>query len=241
MPRRRRRRRRRILLAFALGALGIVPIAATLTPRWYAAERRRRADAQSVRDDVRDSAQAFSDALLGSARFDVHLRQRQVNDWITLRGEIYPALDRALPADWQHPAVSFRPGSIRVAATYAGGPLRVVVAIDLAVTLDADDIILQLSGLSCGWLPVPSRAVRTALARPVQLAPGKAWRGSPAIVGDLVTGLRIGRRAVWPNGDRAYLVEAIAPQAGTLEFSIQPLGSIHGSGRSNHASPRSPP
>lgn len=227
-----RRRRWIVAAGLPLTALALLFGLALRTPGWYADAAGSVRDPQAVREDVRVSAQNFSDALLGSEPFTVHLRESQVNAWVALRGEIYPALEGALPPKWGVPMVRFADGCIRVAAVYRGGPAELVVSIDLRVAIEADDLVLQAVALRCGGMRLPVGVADTALSRAIDLPAGKAWRGSPAMLGALRGGLRIGRRAVWPNGDRAYEVEAISAASGRLNLLIRPLGPAHRGRRS---------
>jgi len=227
-------RRRSKKTAFWTGA-AVAPVAAVLLaailalwrPGWYRSQPSAGVDAQGVRDDLSASAQSFSDALMQPGEFEVHLRQEQVNGWVAHRAEIYPMIEREIPPNWQGPVIAFRDGLIRLAATYDGSGPAVVLSIDLAVSIEGENIVLRADGCRVGALPVPLWLVRDKLSREVEIGEGKAWRGSPEIRGNLRDGLRVGTRAVWPNGARLYDVLAVTARAGELTFKINSLGSAY--------------
>ncbi len=210
-----------------VAALLLAAILALWRPGWYRSQPTAGVDAQSVRDDLSASAQSFSDALMQTGEFEVHLRQEQVNGWVARRAEIYPMIERETPRHWQAPVIAFRDGAIRLAATYDGAGPAVVLSVDLAVTIDGDDIVLKADGCRVGAMRVPMWLVRDKLARHVEIGAGKAWRGSPEISGSLRDGLRVGTRAVWPNGERLYDVLAVTARPGELTFKIDSLGSAY--------------
>lgn len=208
-------------------AVLLAAILALWRPGWYRSQPKAGVDAQAVRNDLSASAQSFSDALMQTGEFEVHLRQKQVNGWIARRAEIYPMIEREIPPHWQMPVISFRDGAIRLAATYNGAGPDVVLSVDLAVSVVGDDIVLKADESRVGALRVPLWFVRDKLAHPVDIAEGKAWRGSPRIHGNLRDGLHVGTRAVWPNGERLYDVLAVTAQPGELTFRIDSLGSAY--------------
>lgn len=204
-------------------------------PSWYRSQSARPADPQAVRDDLRDSAQSFSDALMQPGIFDVHLREDQIVQWIAMRSEIFPLIERRIPREWSDPTIRFRDGTIRLAATYSGHGPSVVISIDLDVDVDADDIRLKVVRCRAGALPLPTAVFARALSEPIDIAPDKAWRGSPRIHGNLLSGLHIASRAVWPNGERLYTVLGITVRRDTLDLKIESLGPARQSRRKTHS------
>mgnify|MGYP000297785172 CR=1 FL=1 len=237
MKRRSSRLRRRLIAAAATLA-SLAGIAAWLllrTPGWYRTAARVEPDAQVVRDEIRDAAQAFSDALMVPGDFAVHLRDQQLNGWIERRAEIYPMLDQALPPPWRRPVVRFRDGAIRLAATYRGSTADIVFSLDLGVAMQPGAIVLTADSARAGALPLPLGLLDRLLSHAIDLPPGRAWRGSPAMRGTLRDGLKIGTRAVWPNGARAYEVLNTEVRPGVLNISLRALGSAHATGSRIHS------
>lgn len=232
----RRFRTRLIAVTAALASLAAVAAWLLLrTPGWYRAAARVEPDAQVVRDEIRDAAQAFSDALMVPGDFAVHLRDRQLNGWIERRAEIYPMLDQALPPPWRRPVVRFRDGVIRLAATYRGAAADIVFSLDLAVAMQPGAIVLTADSARAGAVPLPLGLLDRLLSHPIDLPPDRAWRGSPAMRGTLRDGLKIGTRAVWPNGARGYEVLNAEVRPGVLNISLRALGPAHGSGSRVHS------
>jgi len=230
------RRRLRIVLWTAVAVpLALLMLGASLifyTPGWYRSHAGGPIDPQVVRDDLRDAAQGFSDALMQPGSFDVHLGETQLNRWLAMRAEIYPLIDRRIPPDWRDLAIRFRDDVIRLGATYRGTGPAVVLSLDLAVTVESNAIRLKVVACRAGAMPIPIALLGRVLARPIEIPPGKAWRGSPEIRGDLKSGLLVGTRAVWPNGDRLYNVLAVAVRRTWLDFKIESLGPARQSRRS---------
>lgn len=227
---RRHSRKSTIWAAAFVAPFAAVLLAAILAlwqPGWYRSQPPAAVDPQAVRNDLSASAQSFSDALMQTGEFDVHLRQKQVNGWIARRAEIYPMIEREIPPHWQTPVIAFREGVIRLAATYDGVGPAVVLSVDLGVAVLGDDIVLKADECRIGALRVPLALVRDKLSRPVDIPAGRAWRGSPRIHGNLRDGLHVGTRAVWPNGERLYDVLAVVASPGELTFRINSLGSTY--------------
>lgn len=208
-------------------AVLLAAILALWRPGWYRSQPSAGVDAQAVRNDLSASAQSFSDALMQTGEFEVHLRQEQVNGWIARRAEIYPMIEREIPPHWQAPMIAFRGGLIRLAATFDGAGPAVVLSVDLGVSIEGDDIVLRADACRVGALRVPQWLVRDKLSRAVKIGEGKAWRGSPEIHGNLRDGLHVGTRAVWPNGERLYDVLDVTARAGELTFKIDSLGPAY--------------
>lgn len=219
-----------VVLALIVGALTTAWLVLR-TPSWFRPPRIAAEDRQRVRDDLGDSAQAFSDALMSEGEFTVNLRQKQLNNWISMRKEIYPLIEREMPPDWSDPMILFYEDRIRLAARYRGGRMDAIVSLDLAVSMEPDAICLKAVGVRVGSVPLPQSALDRLRTADIDLAPGKAWRGSPHITGNVRDGLRINTLAVWPNGDRAYNVKSARVVRGAIQFVIQALGPARQTGR----------
>lgn len=234
------RQKARLILACVAAAAPVACIvvgAALRTPSWYRPPRIEASEYQAVRDELRDAAQAFSDALMVPGPFEFHLTQAQLNRWVTLRREIYPAIERNLPPEWTDPFVCFADHAIRIAARRRGARPHVVASVDIRVALDGDQIRLTAGAIRVGSLRVPRALLGTILTRPIDLPPGKLWHGAPAAEGNLRDGLLIAARAIWPNGDRRYNVLDVRPEAGVLHIKIDSLGPAYGSRRSASPAP----
>ncbi len=210
-------------LPLAAAAVALITAAALRTPGWYRPPVVPSDERQSVRDDLKNAAQQFSDALMTEGAFDVHLSAAQINRWMAMRREIYPRIDRELPLGWTDPFLRLEPGLIRLAMRSVGRT-ACIASLDLAVTLDAETICLKVVAVRIGSLRVPLGLLSEWLSSPIDLAEGRAWSGSPAMRGDLAAGLRIDRRAVWPNGDRDYVVERLEIDRAAIHFGVRSLG-----------------
>lgn len=235
-----RRFLRRVVLIIA--ATIVLPILVTTcllmrTPSWYrppiiAAEGR-----QAVRNNLVAAEQAFTESVRGSdGPFTYHLYDADVNRWISMRREIYPLIDQLAPPMLDDPFVLFDEDTIFVAGRYQVMGTRVVVGLKIDVRFESGEIILKAKSISCGSMPMPMSLAENEFSRRIDHAPDKVWPGSPAMSGDLLTGLHISDDAWWKNGGIDYRVMGVRVTPGELSLDIRPMGRHIPTRRSSHSS-----
>jgi hypothetical protein len=212
----------------ALGIVGVVAgvlAAALATPRWYQPPVIAPEERQQVRNSLVAAEQTFTESLRAAhGPFTYRLMQDDLNRWITMRREIYPLLDELTPPEWQEPFVAFRRGTIRVGGRYRLGAKNVVVSMDIVLSMETDSLVLRATALRCGTVRVPVDAGGIGLGQKIERRREQAWPGSPAISGDLASGLKLETRAWWKNGGIDYRVLDVRVEPGVLSITIEPLG-----------------
>ena len=209
-----------LLIAFLVGAWAVLR-----TPGWYAPPVIPPSERQQVRNSLVSVEQDFTERLrTGSEPFTFSLRQDVVNRWLTMRREIYPAVDELLPEEVSDPFIAFSEGRITLAARVTTAAGRVVVSVDVHPSFKDDAIVLRLGAIRCGSMPAPIDAADLGLSGEIDRDTDDAWEGSPPMRGDLINGLRIEPLARWFNGGFGYRVLDVRAEPGLLTFRIQPLG-----------------
>jgi hypothetical protein len=223
-----RRHWRGVVLIGALCVVGIIVgvfAAALATPRWYNPPVIAPEERQQVRNSLVAAEQAFTEALMAARNpFTYRLMQDDLNRWITMRREIYPLLDEMTPPEWQEPFVALRRGTIRIAGQYSLGAKNVVVSVDIVPSVENDSLVLRATALRCGSVRVPVDAGGIGLGQKIERRREQTWPGSPAISGDLASGLKLERRAWWKNGGVEYRVLDVRVEPGVLLITVEPLG-----------------
>lgn len=220
-------------LLLCLGALLFTTLR---TPGWYDPPVVAEADHQRVRNSLVDAEQAFTEGLRSwTEPFEYHVYQADVNRWLAIRNRISPELDQFIPIGFSDPFIRFEPSRITLAGRFDTALGSVVLSIDLAITMDDGAIVLRADGLRCGSMPAPVEPSDLGLDREIDREPEETWPGSPAISGNLASGLRIGTDAWWKNGGMSYRVLDVRLEPGVLTLEIQPRGPRGGSARSRQS------
>lgn len=189
------------------------------TPGWYAPPKITASQQQAVRDDLTTMSDRFSEAVQGTQPFAIELTQEQVNNWLTMRGEMWPAAKDALPAPWSEPFVLFDAGRVTLAARCDAIPSRPIVSAALDVRMENGEIVLRVAGVHCGSVPVPLSFIGSQLEQSFDI-----WDEGTGVhaKGDLVGGVRMNTRHTWWNGRREYRVADVQLSKGLLRFEIEP-------------------
>lgn len=228
-PEQRPRRRwlRVLLISFGVVAFVVLLVAylALRTPTWYEPQPPpvTEAEKQDIRNLLTDAEQAFTHSLIAGKPFTYRIYDEYLNQWIAMRHEIYPRIDDSLPVELKDPFIRFLPGQIQLGARGQVAGIGAVVSVEISVAYEADEIVLQLGDISCGSLPAPAIPKQWREQARVDYAFGEAWRGSPALRGDLDTGLRIGAEGRWQNGGTRFRVTDARVSDGVLELDVTPL------------------
>jgi len=231
-------------VAFALALFATASLVGygclTCTPGWYDPPEIPPAQRQSVRNNLVEAEQAFTEALRAQAgAFVYHLHAEDLNRWLAMRREIYPGLESVLPAGVTDPFVTFDDGVITIAARHVGRGPNAIISLDIAPQVEGDAIALHAQGARCGVLPVPLGWEGLFDSVELDLDRGVAWPGSPRIRGSLKAGLRLEAEAWWKNGGIAYRVLEVTVAPGELRLRVEPLGRRQEAGESRQEEPPS--
>lgn len=195
----------------------------TYRPRWYRPAQVPPPEFQRVRDDFQEAVSAFTDHVVGGAPFVMELSQERVNEWLALRGEIWPGADRLMPAWMEDPMVVFESGSVRLAATARQRGVRTVLSVRATPRVENEWITLRISGIRGGVVPVPAILLRGILREITRSVAGEKARDAG---GDEPSEpLALVNRFHWANGRRDFRVADIRVEPGRLILHIQPLTS----------------
>ncbi len=183
-----------------------------------------RSEHQKMRNHLVAAEQAFTENLRADAGpFTYHIYQDDLNRWLAIREEIYPGASEWLPRGLSDPFILFEDGLIVLMGRYNDGMGSVLLSMELTLSMDRDDLVMRVVGLRCGALGLPHSFIDD-LSSPVDREAGDTWPGSPAISGDLESGLRLNAEAWWICGGIAYRVLDVSVVDGRLDFEIEPLG-----------------
>lgn len=195
-----------------------------------------REEHQQMRNHLVAAEQAFTENLRADAGpFTYHIYQEDLNRWLAMREDIYPAADEWLPDGLSAPMIVFEDDSVTLMGRYTGGLGSALLSIQLSLGIENGAIVLRVVGLRCGLLGVPRTFVR-GLAAPIERESGDTWPGSPAMSGDLIEGLRLNAEAWWKNGGIAYRVRSVQVVKGRLDLNVEPLGPRVQTRTKDHAS-----
>lgn len=199
-------------------------------PSWYQPALIAPHDYQKVRDDFESAFNEMSASMMASDPFRLVLRDRQLTNWLAMRGEILPEAGNWLPDYLQDPVIRFERGRLLVAGTVTRGGVSTVITLGWTFQVEPKVITARLDLTRTGSLPLPQGLVARTLAR-------IAARGSSGqtpitkgiqLAGRLeqaATGLTIENRFRWKNGDRLFRITGIDSADGALRLNIQPLDS----------------
>lgn len=218
-------------------ALLVLAYAVLRTPGWYRPPVIAAGERQAVRNNLIAAEQAFTENLRAGEPFIYHLYADDLNRWITMRKEIYPLIDELAPPLLVDPFVRFEEAAVTVAGRLETPAADLLISIEIELTLDEGDIVLRATALRCGSASIPMDDDRLGLQTAIQYDANDTWPGSPAMEGDILSGLHIGAEAWWKNGGVVYRVEAVEVHPGRLDIHVRPLGRHGESGRNRHAAP----
>lgn len=216
----------RLLLVGAVGAAGGVLTVAALAlwrPGWYRVPVIPAEREQAVRDDLQAMADGFTAALLGEERFGIEFSERQLCEWITMRGRIWPAARETVPRPWADPLVRLTPGRITVGASFDAVVGSPVVSVELAAAMEGENILVRVEGCRVGAIPIPVSWVADWASG--LIVDRVDSRSGVRVYGNVAEGFRVGTRQTWWNGRRDYRVCDVMIGAERIGFVVEPLGA----------------
>ena len=198
-------------------------------PDWYVPPAIPPRDYQKVRDDFEAVFNEISEKLMSSEPFTLVLKDRQLNNWLAIRGQILPETARWLPEYLEDPMVRFDNDMLTVAGTATRGSVRSVVSLGWQLEVGPETIVARLRETRSGSLPLSHGLISKALARVGGDSPSSdatALGGGLNLAGKIRqagTGLDIENRFRWKNGDRLFRITSLESRGGVVRVKIQPL------------------
>lgn len=203
-------------------------------PTWFRPAILSENDLQRLRREAISFVDDIGDQLVRGRTFAVVLRQRRINEWLgAIAGASADDPDR--PIQISSPVAHVGNQHIQIGAICERNGWRSVLHFCCTLRLvdDGRSLRIALEGVYCGAIPIPRRIIRDVLVPPLT----HLWRdGDPADancvrildrevcgVDELFDGISFPNRFVWPNGKRAFRIDALEFEEGGVRLKIQPL------------------
>ncbi|MHC5108991.1 MAG: hypothetical protein ACYTHJ_03830 [Planctomycetota bacterium] len=204
-------------------------------PGWYRPAildqdgvRRASSAAVAWADDV-------SDRMVRADPFKLVLSNEEVTEFAAILPELFPDEFAGWPPELTLPAVAFADGFIHVGFHCEREGWRLIAVVELAVEVNetSQEITVALAGVRGGSLPIPRfllrKQVDPIIAREISRLEkpyrrhGQHFLNDLAGVDDLIEGVQIPNRFVWPNGKRPFRITQVDASEGKLNLWIRPL------------------
>lgn len=204
-------------------------------PSWYRPPYVPESRYAEVRNGMLDVVSDFGDRLVDGEPFEVVLTDRQLSEWIAVRGELWPESDEWIPPFIRGPMVAFRPGRIILAGRLEKDGWQVVVSGELRVVVGEKSVSVRLEQVAGGSCPVPVATVAGQL-QPILAAEGQDIDAMPDYVAEVVRrfresdaaaylrdGLTTDNRFYWQVSKRWFRIASLHVEGGRLRIQIEPL------------------
>lgn len=231
MPPERRTRAQRIrrwIIGIALALLLLGTVTSWLVfqhiPRWYQPVHVGVGDVKLVQADLTATSQNFFDQVNGDTIFEFAITDAQLNAWLAVRDTL-PVAREWIPPAMEDPFIAFESDRVVLAATARFGSVRTVLSVVAHLAIDGHDLVVRLSDVKGGSLPVPD-AVLARLLRDLDTAEGRRSSGLPSAV-DLLTGARFPAEFEWANPKRRIRLHDMRIEPGAIHLRIEPLERPH--------------
>lgn len=204
-------------------------------PSWYAPPQIEISDIPRIRATLPNTYQSFTDSLVAGDVFEFTLSAETVNEWIAARSAIWPDARDWLPVEIKEPAVAFAGDSLIVAGRVERENWKAILSIHFKVAVDGDELVVQVSKVGVGSLPVPRDALIENLDDYVSqwdigdadFPDTVADFGRPFIrtqsVRPYFEGVRVPNLIRWSNGGREFRFLAVRADEGVLTLRVEPL------------------
>lgn len=219
------------------GPVGVVATLFTLQhrPSWYRPVHLTDVEARDARADATRMVDEMGDKLDAGVPFEMVLHEQNVNAWLTATPQAWQELFRSSEIDVADPAVAFVDGHVIIGALFHWGPWPLILATTWRpdVSPDRESIDLRLVNVRGGSLPIPT-GVLASVAEALHSYVGSSTNGGAQSVTQTVVehatpitafidGIPISNLFVWPNGERAFRINAIEVGNGQLRIEIDPV------------------
>ena len=208
-------------IVFYAGPVGVIAILFTLQhrPAWYSPVRLTDLEARDARADATRTADQMGHRLVAGVPFDMVLRDKNVNAWLTATPRAWQELFRSSEVDIADPAVAFIDGKVRIGALFRLGPWPLILSTNwkLTVSPDGESIDLRLVGVRGGSLPVPTGLLASVSGALQSYVGGSTDESDQSMtqaaaeqaipISAFIDGMPIENRFVWPNGERAFRID----------------------------------
>ncbi len=204
-------------------------------PGWYRPLTVPDDQFQRVRNSLTDRFSDISDQMVTRSVFEVSITDQEVTEWLVARGQIWPEADRWLPPWLTHPVVAFLPGRVVLGARVDYHGWRTIAGAHFTVAPNNGGLLLRLTGLTAGALPLPVGTLAEPLeglvesnrldpdSLPDEFARAVTKLREGGALALLTDGQRLDGPFVWKNGDRPYRIRGVEIGQGWLKVRIEPL------------------
>ncbi|MBU0717597.1 MAG: hypothetical protein KJ749_05050 [Planctomycetes bacterium] len=206
-------------------------------PGWYQPAIVDEPLLQRAQADSTATADAISKRIVEAQPVSVTLTDDTVNEWLGALPHLWPEARRHIPREISGLALAFDAGEIRVGGYYNANGWQVITSLGLIANVSPDgrDILIKLTGIRGGSLPVPRFAAEKLLGRALE-----SYRNASSLAADpetspvfalrkvdsvseLFEGVTIRNHFIWPNGKRPFRIDSIEADDGQLRLQIEPL------------------
>ncbi|HOW19818.1 MAG TPA: hypothetical protein PLC79_12350 [Phycisphaerae bacterium] len=201
-------------------------------PAWYAPVQVPAADLQGVKDDLIACNNAFDDRMQAGGVFEFRITQDRLNAWLSAREQMWPAMRKWVPPMMEDPFIGFEPGRVVLAGTVTLGGVRTVLSVRLRLDADDKGLLVRLTEVRAGSLPVPAVLVREPLRQiDAHTRNGREAASKFPLAEDLLAGVHVPAEFVWWADKRHFRVCGVRVEPGAITFRVEPLPRhLRGSG-----------
>ena len=214
----------------AIFCLCIVVVCALLQrkPAWYRPVDLDEQLLQRVRRETAAAADDFGDRLVAGRRFEIQLRDSDINAWLSAAPLLWPEVQGHWPAYLTGPAIQFGADRVLLGAHLEVSGWRIIATAEVQAHPSGDLQHWQLRLHKCygGELPLPRFLIDQIATRnsPQDRKPdGDEFTAKLSDVDQLFSGVPLRNRFVWPNGKRPFRIAQLHSADGVLRVVIDPL------------------
>ncbi len=225
-----------VLLTLAVtSALAVGWLAFQHIPAWYDPPQLTPDDLPGVRASLPSIYQEFTDRLAEGGRFEFKLAARAVNEWIAARADLWPDARQITPSWIKEPVMAFVDDRVVVGARYERGDWRAIVSAHFEVAVEGNTLVIRLTKLAAGSLPVPMTMITDTLDKHLADLLGER-RSLPGRLDRLSTGMErldsvrmqhegwpLENRLYWSNGERYFRLLDVHADDGWLVLRVETL------------------
>ena len=223
------------LYLFPLAAVSLW-LALAYRPGWYQPPTLSDADLVRAHSSAISRIDFVSDRIVAGMPFEVELTERELNEWLAILPNAWPAVLDKLPPEIRHPVVRLGEGSMLLGMHYSrsGWQSILSVSVTLSVASNGESVQVQVTEVHSGAVPVPGFVVDRILGLSPEGGEGQPAsepRSSPngaevmAASHDRIVhrSFDYPNRFIWFNGKRPFRIAALTVEPGLLRLRLDPL------------------